>query len=181
MNAGQIFINIVIYSGILQGIYSAMVLTHTRLKNPANYYLATLLLVLSLSIAHSTFLTPYFHISHGGSMSLKEPFIMLVVPLLWFYVKKLGEPSFNFAPKHLIHFVPFIVVMVFSAVFMMHRSDILNNPQFYTHTVITNIVIATIAFVQYLFYMVYIFNLIRKYRKQTLNELSIVVSTCSTI
>lgn len=165
----SIVTKIIIYSGIMQGLYSAMVLTHTKLRNPANHYLAVLLVVLSASILHSVFIIPYFH---QTMFQIKEPFIMLVVPFIWLYVKKLNEPVFHFRKKHLLHFVPFIVVMLFSLFFLLHHSEINNNQRFYSHIFFTNIIIYLIALVQYVFYMVYILKLIRSFKVKTFNELS---------
>lgn len=165
-------IKIVTYAGILQGVYSAMVLTHTKLRNPANQYLAVLLIVLSFSILHSLFIIPYFHHFHQTSFRIQEPFIMLVVPIIWLYVKKLNEPQFHFRRKHLLHFVPFVVVMLFSLTFVMHRTEIDDNGRFYSHTFALNIVLYVAALCQYLFYLVYMLRLIRNFKTKALNELS---------
>ena len=168
----SILIQIITYAGILQGFYSAIVLTHTRLRNPANNYLAILLIVLSFSILHSAFIIPYFHQFHQTSFRIQEPFIMLVIPFIWLYVKKLNEPQFHFRRKHLLHFVPFVVVMLFSLTFVMHRSEVDNEGHFFSHTVVLNIVLYIAAFSQYLFYLVYMLRLIRNFKTKALNELS---------
>lgn len=163
---------IIIYAGIVQGVYSAFVLTHTRHQNPANYYLAILLAVLSVSILHSVFIIPYFHNYHQINFEIKEPFVLLVVPFIWFYVKKLNEPEFHFAQKHLLHFVPFVIVMLFSLFFLTHHSDVSEVGRFHSHAFIANIVIYIIALGQYFFYLVYILRLIKNFKTKALNELS---------
>jgi AraC-like DNA-binding protein len=163
---------IIIYAGIVQGIYSAFVLTHTKLRNPANHYLAILLVVLSVSILHSVFIIPYFHRFHNTSFHIKEPFILLVVPLIWLYVKKLNEPQFHFTKKQLLHFVPFLAVMLFSVFFVLPHADHSNNQNFYSHTLIINIFLYVVALCQYAFYLFYILQLIQNFKMKVLNELS---------
>lgn len=163
---------IIIYSGIVQGFYSAIVLTHTKLRNPANHYLAILLMVLSLSILHSAFIIPYFHHYHHASFHIKEPFILLVIPFVWLYVKKLNEPLFRFRKKHFLHFVPFLMVMLLSVVFLVYNKKATFHNQFYSHTLTINIILYVIALGQYIFYLVYILRIIRSFKVRALNEVS---------
>lgn len=172
VNPVPVIFNIIIYAGIVQGIYSAIVLTHTRLKNPANHYLALLLIVLSFSILHSSFIIPYFHQAQHTNFQIKEPFVLLVVPLIWLYVKKLNEPGFVFTSKHIWHFLPFTIVMLFSIVFFVHKKDISSNSELHSHTFVGNIIIYIITVGQYLFYLAYILKQLRSFRKKAYNELS---------
>jgi AraC-like DNA-binding protein len=165
-------IKIIIYAGIVQGFYTAVVLTHTRLRNPANHYLAVLLVVLSISILHSTFIIPYFHRFHQTDFHIKEPFILLVIPFIWMYVKKLNEPEFRFTSKQLLHFSPFVIIMLFSVILLSHKKSIATSDNFSSHTTILNILLYAIAFVQYIFYLVYILRIIGQFKAKALSELS---------
>jgi AraC-like DNA-binding protein len=97
---------------------------------------------------------------------------LLVVPFIWLYVKKINEPLFHFSKKHLLHFAPFVVVMIFSIYFVFHHSQNSSNQQFDSHTFVLNFMLYLIALGQYIFYLVYIQGLIRSFRTKTLNELS---------
>jgi AraC-like DNA-binding protein len=167
-----VLMQIIIYSGIVQGFYSAFILSHTKRKNPANRYLAYLLVVLSFCIIHSEFIIPYFHQFQKTTFHIKEPFIMLVVPFIWLYVNKLSEPSFGFRPKHVLHFAPFAVLMSFSLIYFMHKVELENTERFELHIRIFNVIIYIAAFCQYLFYLIYISKLIRKFESKALSELS---------
>ncbi|MFA6403097.1 MAG: helix-turn-helix domain-containing protein [Salinivirgaceae bacterium] len=167
-----LILKIIIYAGIVQGFYSAFVLTHTKLRNPANYYLAILLMVLSISILHSSFIIPYFHQFHHTNFHIKEPFILLVIPLVWLYVKKLNEPQFRFSKKHMLHFVPFVLVMLLSIVFFVHNKEFVFDSQYNTHTLSLNILMYIVALGQYIFYLVYILRIIHSFKAKALNELS---------
>jgi AraC-like DNA-binding protein len=168
----SIVFKIIVYSGIVQGIYSSIVLTHTKLRNPANHYLAILLLILSFCILHSTFIVPYFSHYHKVSFQIKEPFILLVVPFIWLYVKKLNEPTFRFRKKHLLHYVPFIIVMLFSFLYLARHREFTAEIRFHSHAAMLGVVIYILALGQFIFYLYYIFKLIRSFKFKALNELS---------
>jgi len=168
----SIVFNIIIYSGIVQGFYSAFVLIRKKSGNPANTYLAALLVILSTSILHSVFAVPYLQQYHPGSLHIKDPFIMLVVPFIWFYVKKLNEPQFQFNRKQIFHFVPFIVIMAFSLVLLAHNSSIKNIGQVHSYIFLLSISISAIALFQYLFYLRYILIQIHSFKAKALSELS---------
>jgi AraC-like DNA-binding protein len=168
----SIVVKIIIYSGIVQGFYSAMVLTHTKLKNPANLYLAILLIILSVSILHSVFIVSYFQQFHQITFHIKEPFILLVVPSIWLYVKKLNEPNFHLHRKHIAHIIPFFLVMMFSITHLVVRSHMSNFNILNSHVLVFNIIVWFTALIQYLFYLFYILKLIANFKSKALNELS---------
>jgi len=100
-------ISILIYAGIVQGFYMAFLLNHNKRQNAANKYLAILLSVMSLCIVHSVFVIPEIHQTLNDPFRIKEPFLMLVIPFIWFYLKKLECSHFRFSPKNILHFAPF--------------------------------------------------------------------------
>jgi AraC-like DNA-binding protein len=69
--------------------------------------LAILLLVLSLSILHAVLTTGSF----GGPLKIKEPMILLVGPLLLFYVRE-SMGTRTVMRRKLFHFVPFFLFFV---------------------------------------------------------------------
>lgn len=73
---------IFIYSGIVQGFYMAFLLTYNKKNNPANKYLAILMVAMSISIAHSVFVIPEIVKTFHDPFRIKEPFLMLVIPLI---------------------------------------------------------------------------------------------------
>ncbi len=81
----EILIIILIYAGIVQGFYIAFLLIQNKKRNAANKYLAILLVTMNLSIAHSVFVIPEIHKTLNDPFRIKEPFLMLVIPLIWLY------------------------------------------------------------------------------------------------
>ena len=171
-NILTILINIIIYSGIMQGLYSTFILMHTRLRNPANKYLAYLLVLLSINILHSVLIRTYIFEHKNTELLFKEPFMLFLIPILWMYVKKLENPEYRFKKRVIIHFVPFVAVLLFSTFLVIHYNRINNNDILISHINSFSRVIAVIAFFQYLFYLIYIFKLIHRFRAKTLHELS---------
>ena len=149
--------SVIIYAGVVQGFYAA---------------LAWLMVVLSLSILHSIVVAPYFHNSHDTTFLVREPFMMLVVPFLWFYLKKLNEPLFMFSKKELLHFFPFFIVMIFSLILLVGHYEMKTNERFYHHSLWLNIVVYLIVLCQYILYLAYMLRILRKFKTKVLNELS---------
>jgi AraC-like DNA-binding protein len=98
-------VQIIIYAGIVEGFFLALILTTKKnKKRKTNRILAILLMIISVSILHSVmtsgnFSTPY---------RIKEPLILLIGPLLLFYVREFTgiKPDKS---KIFIHFIPFIL------------------------------------------------------------------------
>ncbi len=107
-----IFLNIIIFAGIVQGFFLAVILTTKKnKKRKTNRLLAILLVVISVSILHTVLTSGHFTTPYR----IKEPVILLIGPLLLFYVREFtgSKPSASAAPagsrKNYLHFIPFIL------------------------------------------------------------------------
>ena len=102
-------IDIVISAGAAQGFFLGMLLTARKnRRKPANKILASLLAVLSVSILHSILASPAFH----SPYVIREPFILIIGPLLTFYVYELiGFRKIVW--KDSLHFLPFVILIFF--------------------------------------------------------------------
>lgn len=93
-----------IYGGIVQGFFFALIIfKNKKWKKKSNKILATLLIILSISIAHSVFLTVDI-----GEFKIKEPFVLLIGPLLFFYIREIISPK-PFTLSDIFHLVPFLI------------------------------------------------------------------------
>jgi AraC-like DNA-binding protein len=96
-------VEIFIYSGIVQGFFFALIINRNkRWKKKSNKILALLLIILSISIAHSVFIDVNI-----SALKIKEPFILLIGPLLFFYILEILSPR-SFTWADIIHLVPFL-------------------------------------------------------------------------
>lgn len=168
----EILINILIYAGIVQGFHMAFLLNHNKRQNSANKYLATLLSVMSVSIAHSVIVIPEIHTLQDDPFRIKEPFLMLVIPLIWFYVKKLEQPTFHFSLKMSGHFLPFLVFMSINIPALIHEKNAFTTRFLATHSALINGTIWLVLLVQYSFYLHQIIRITRKVRLNAQQELS---------
>lgn len=168
----EILITIFIYAGIVQGFYMAILLNYNKKRNVANKYLAFLLVVMSMSIAHSTFVIPELHKMLNNPIRIKEPFLMLVIPLIWLYVKKLEQPLFRFSVKTSLHFLPFVVFMSVNIPAFFHSSTSFAAIFLAEHSLLFNGVIWVVLLVQYSAYLFQILKLSRSYKLLAEQELS---------
>jgi len=165
-------ITVVIYAGIVQGVYMAFLLSRNKKRNPANNYLAVLLITLSVSIAHSVFVIPAIQNSVNSFFPVREPFLMLVIPLIWLYVKKMDQPLFRFRAKLCLHFLPFIVFMAVNIpVFFQGPGSVM--AQFLdTYSRLFNGTIWAVLLVQYSSYLFRIVKITHNYRFKAEQEFS---------
>jgi AraC-like DNA-binding protein len=168
----EILITILIYAGIVQGFYISFLLIRNKARNGANKYLAILLITMSLSIAHSIFVIPEIHKTLYDPYRIKEPFLMLVIPLIWLYVRKLDQPLFRFSILSGLHFLPFIIFMSVSIPAFVHGSD--SKPAHFLseHSFLFDGIIWGVILIQYSVYLHQILKLTRSYRFRAEQELS---------
>lgn len=168
----KILISILIYAGIVQGFYMAFLLNHNKRQNVANKYLAFLLSVMSLGIAHSVFVIPEIHKTLNDPFRIKEPFLMLVIPLIWLYVKKLEQPHFRFSSRMSLHFLPFILFMSVNIPAFMHGSDSIFAYFLTQNSALFNGTIWSVLLVQYSVYLFQIVKITQKVKVDAQQELS---------
>lgn len=167
----DIFINILIYAGIVQGFYMAILVNHNKKKNVANTYFAVLLIALSLSIVHTEFVVPEIH-QTNNAFRIKEPFLMLIMPLIWLYVRKLEQPLFRFKLKTAVHFFPFAAFMLLSIPAVIINSNTPYVQFLANHILLINGIFCFIVMVQYSVYLFQIVRISHAYKFKAGQELS---------
>jgi len=168
----KILISILIYAGIVHGFYMAFLLNHNKKQNSANKYLAILLSVMSISIAHSVFVIPEIHKTLNDPFRIKEPFLMLVIPLIWFYVKKLEHSRFRFSLKMSFHFLPFVLFMSVNIPAFIQGSDSVSALFLTQNSALFNGAIWSVLLIQYSAYLFQILKITQKVKVKAQQELS---------
>ena len=99
--------------GMFQAALLVLLLLTKRNKSVSDYILAGYLVLSGLLI-----LLTYLEIwnrnndlQHLWLINLRTPFILLIGPVLWLYVKSVTEQHFRFKLKYLLTLIPFILVM----------------------------------------------------------------------
>lgn len=104
-------IDIITYSGIVQGFFIAIILvTDIEKKSKSRIFLGILLSLFSLSIIHSLFLSHRF----ASPLVFREPFVTLICPFLYFYVLE-SDRGLRISIRLIGHFVLFAIFFVFQA------------------------------------------------------------------
>ena len=159
-------------AGLVQGFFLAFLILYKKKNNPANRILASLLIVFAIAIAHASFAGAHLSALIRTPLKIKEPFVMLVAPLVWMYVNSIAGKKTLPWPKVLVHCLPFVLFALFTLPFVVHRHDL--NPQhvvFHNTTLFTFIAWCFII-VQFSFYLVKIQRLVRLHSQQATSELS---------
>jgi AraC-like DNA-binding protein len=117
---------ILIYSGIAQGFFVALLLNNITVKRSrANVFLSVLLIFLSFSIAHILFAGAVISHLSAEVYTLGDPTFFLIAPLLWFYTKESIGERVTLSKNLVLHFLPFLVVIFLSLTLKSFDSDIL--------------------------------------------------------
>lgn len=100
--------------GLYQTILFGGIVLSKKGRNHSDFYLAAIFLVNGL-----TLFLGYMEIynrNHGYPfpflINTSAPFILLHGPILWFYVNSLTIQHFRLRARHIIHAVPFLIVLV---------------------------------------------------------------------
>ncbi|MBI3586703.1 MAG: helix-turn-helix transcriptional regulator [Ignavibacteriales bacterium] len=141
-------VEVIISAGAVQGFFLALILaTNKNEKRNSNKILSALLIVLSVSIAHSLFLAGDF----DSPYRIKEPFILLIGPLLLFYFRE----STGLRPLHrsdVLHLIPFILFfLIIWPIWILGRSSAYSEFLF-RNSIFLTIAMWTLGVVQYGFY-----------------------------
>lgn len=151
-------VDVIISAGAVQGFFLALILaTNKNGKRKSNRILSALLIILSVSIAHSVFLAENF----DGPYKIKEPFILLIGPLLLFYFRE----SVGLRPlkrSDVLHLIPFILFfLIIWPIWIWGRSSAYS--EFLSgNSVVLTIAMWTFGIVQYGFYWL---TAVRLYRE----------------
>jgi AraC-like DNA-binding protein len=101
----------------IQGIFLALILIKDKNGNRrANTFIAILLVIFSAVIFHSSYISEYFERLSGYYIMMNEPFMLLIGPFIYFYVRELISEKLVFSKKDAVHFLPIILYFVFSLV-----------------------------------------------------------------
>ncbi len=166
-------VDVIIYAGIVQGFFITFILNSARnLKRRQNRVLSVLLVLLSMAIIHSVFIADELEQLVKSPFKIKEPFILLIGPILWFYIKEISGRARKFDTKSVIHFVPFILFIIFFIPFHVHGEEWSFTRFIYHNTTIVSIVALICVLIQYAFYLIKIVRLNRVHLNKVEQEFS---------
>ena len=151
--------------GALNGLLFAAIFIKIKLGNPKTNRLAALLLVNMAVIAAGSFCSysGYLQI-YPKLQKIFSPFLFMMGPLLFFYVRSLLFNDSTFGRKRWFHFCPAILNVIYNIPFYL-KSDAEKASMLALGITPEVRVIRILAFIQFLIYLLLILRDIREFQK----------------
>jgi AraC-like DNA-binding protein len=168
----QLFV-ILVNGGIVLGLFVILLLNNRGVrKSRANLFLSVLLAAFTFSI---------FHIRYAGNVLghfaphiyfVGDPTFLLITPLLWFYIKELTGKHVKFELNSVIHFLPFLLIVVCSLTFQSLPKDSALIIFLRNHSRIPVIIFWSMAVIQFSAYQFFIHRKWQSYQQIIKQEVS---------
>lgn len=118
----EILATIIINAGIAHGFLITILFSKHKDQH-AGFLLSLLLIDLSLIVFRIQYLTPYLVDNLGYSFFGSGPFIFLLGPFLFFYLRSIVIPGATITKKDFVHFIFFILFLVLVAFQFLLRNE----------------------------------------------------------
>lgn len=112
-------IEVVFLLGALHGFILALVLSQKKVNRVPNKLLALLMIVFSIDLGMAAFHSFGLHTSYPDLIGVDYPLTLLYGPLLYLYVKTMRDGSTTIQQYDYLHFVPFIMLLIYMIPFYM--------------------------------------------------------------
>jgi AraC-like DNA-binding protein len=106
-------------------ILALVIVIPKRGNRKANLFLAILLFFFSLGMANSIYIQSGLYLIFPHFIGVFCPLIFTYGPLLYLYVKAHTESHFTFKIKYLLHFIPYLVLMLIGKPFYLANREFL--------------------------------------------------------
>lgn len=108
--------------GAIQGILLSVLLFTKKENQPANLLLAFAMLALSFDVFNSAYIMfgYYGDFPHFTGITYSFPF--LYGPIFFIYTKLISNRKISFDKKDFLHFIPFLIVVIYGLVFVYPKS-----------------------------------------------------------
>lgn len=121
--------------GAAQGVLlAAALLTIKRGNRTANYLLAAFIAVMAVLVSGALVFTTRHVLAYPHLSYLHHPFLYLIAPLLFLYVRTLTTCEDRFARKDWLHFLPFALCLIYLLPFYLQRAEaklaVFNSPEY---------------------------------------------------
>ena len=125
MNFGMKLLTILNLLGVAQGLLLALALVTLRRGNrPANGWLAALVATISLLVGGAILFTTRQVLVYPHLAYLHHPFLYLVAPLLWLYLRALTEREPQTAWQDWLHLLPFVLCLIYLMPFYLQDAEV---------------------------------------------------------
>lgn len=94
-----------------------------KVNHTANVVLAIAMLALSIDIYHSAYILFEYYKSFPHFTGVTYAFPFLYGPIFYLYAKLISSDSNYFNPRYYLHFIPFILVVIYGFIFVYLQSS----------------------------------------------------------
>ncbi len=108
---------------VLQGLLLVIILIGRQKNQNANQLLAAYVFIVFLQVFVKTFESKSFYLTFPFLYLLPYCFYFLLGPTLYFYIKRLTVQGFSFRKVHMLHLIPFIIILAYDLPFMVMGPD----------------------------------------------------------
>ncbi len=115
--------SLVVASGILFSLFFASILVAKPCRGGANRYLAGLVLTTGISICYQALFPTGLYRALPHLVKIYIPAQFLIGPLIFLYVSALIDPSFRLTKTKLLHFLPFMLSILYLAPFFLESAQ----------------------------------------------------------
>ncbi len=110
-------VDVLVKAGIAQGVL--YLLLYKRSGHLSQWWFFSVLVVLSLIILRINYLYFYLWEHLGSTFFGSGPFLFLLAPVLYLYLRSIVIPEQRIKPGDLIHFIPFVAISLFTVLLLL--------------------------------------------------------------
>ncbi len=144
---------IIIHAGIIQGFFIALILNRPKL-NYTKMLLSFVLVVMSVIVFHSYYVKSIIGELIISPFLISEPFIFLLGPLFYFYVRNLVNSSLKIKINDIVHVIPFFLFFTsFIPVYLYGQGTLYYN-FLYNNSLVLTIILWLCVISQFIYYLV---------------------------
>lgn len=165
--------SVIMVFGIVLGIFLGVLLFSLDKQNkPANRILGAIMIVSSIIISGFGFTKYHLYLDMPCLLEIASTLIFLLGPLFYFYVKALTRDSFVLSPKMCLHFIPFLLLVLYMLPFYLQDSEsklTIYNSEFFS---LEHRIIILIQILHAFIYMFFAKKLIKQHVHEIKNSMS---------
>ncbi len=109
--------------GAIQGVLLSVILFTKKENHTANVILAIGMIALSVDVFNSAYILFGYYKDYPHFMGITYAFPFLYGPIFYLYAKLIGTENKTFNPNYYLHFIPFLLVVIYGFIFVYFKSS----------------------------------------------------------
>ncbi len=118
------FWSVLLLFGFVQGLFFSGILVFQKKGNrQANLFLAAIIALIAFETFTFLIINTNLYLKVPHLIGTGVPFLFLIGPLYFFYIKTLLENEYRFQTKHLIHLLPFVGALIYRTPYFLISAE----------------------------------------------------------